>query len=239
MSSKTTAVDGLGMWRSWTRVFAQPESACWDLLDNCFDAATGSRSEGGDGDQHQHQGKVVLKEVRVQRASSSYLLVQNNSAQPVAPLSDVLTVYQSRKNKMGQPTSPDTPTPTTTIETEGLPLLTSPLPSLKKDAIGENGVGLKHGCAALSDCSLVITRNHQTVQVGVIAQALQSTAGVYLPHATFDYNDAAAALHSWLTLNPDIATCLQTALRLADPSLPSAVQALTGETDPCGTLANR
>ena len=37
--AKSTTVDGTGMWRSWTRVFAKPESACLDLLDNCFDAA--------------------------------------------------------------------------------------------------------------------------------------------------------------------------------------------------------
>jgi hypothetical protein len=227
-STKTTAVDGLGMWRSWTRVFAQPESACWDLLDNCFDAATNAGGTSGNEEEDQHQGKVILEEVSLVQSTTSYLCVQNNSAQPVAPLSDVLTIYQSQKNKSGQ-ASVYTPTPTT-IKTEqqqqASPLLPSPLSKFQKDSIGENGVGLKHGCAALSDCSLVITRNHQTVQVGVIAQALQSTAGVYLPHTTFDYNNATAAIQQWLTSNPDIATCLQTALQTRNPSLASTVEAV-------------
>lgn len=82
--NKHTAVDGQGMWRSWTRVFSKPESACLDLLDNCFDAALAPNFEG----------KVAMEEYLSGRA----ILIQNNSHKPIKKLDDALTVYKSSKN---------------------------------------------------------------------------------------------------------------------------------------------
>ena len=67
--SNSTAVDGLGMWRSWTRVFAKPESACLDLLDNCFDAALKKGFEG----------RVAMES---HGQSSNTISIQNNSKVP-------------------------------------------------------------------------------------------------------------------------------------------------------------
>ena len=213
----TTAVDGHGMWRSWTRVFRQPESAGWDLLDNCFDAAIGGGDDDDDADDDDFIGQVTLEEALVNNnndnsggtTTSSFLLIQNNSWKPIRGLKDVLTVYQSQKNA-----NITTTTGTTSFVSSSGPMVAQPHQThphtTRKDAIGENGVGLKHGCAALSDCSLVLTRNgcllsndnsdnnnNTTIdltadppvwELGVIAKDLQSTQGVYLPSTRWTTN---------------------------------------------------
>jgi hypothetical protein len=173
---KSTAVDGQGMWRSWTRVFARPESACLDLLDNCFDAALklGFRGRVEMSSRHTNGNEVWL---------SSTVTIQNNSESDIKPLEAALTVYKSSKNTAHDYDHDD------------------------KDAIGENGVGLKHGCATLSDCSMVLTRNHSTVEIGIIAKQLQSSSGVFLPSFTFDIQDPAelrSVVKRWLQMNPEI-----------------------------------
>jgi hypothetical protein len=175
LSLATTAVDGQGMWRAWTRVFERPESACLDLLDNCFDASL-----------HQgFHGRVVMKclqdevllaaststsssgSTSATMVSSSHsntvgISIINNSRNQIKDLEEALTVYKSSKSQ------------DSTQQQE-----------LVKVAIGENGVGLKHGCATLSDTSIVITKNNKTVQFGIIAKALQSSKGVFLPSFSF------------------------------------------------------
>lgn len=169
-ANKHTAVDGQGMWRSWTRVFAKPESACLDLLDNCFDAAL----------QPNFQGKVVL-----QSEGDSAISIRNNSSKPIKPLEAALTVYKSSKNSLQNTDNAQEQQQQQQDD---------------KEAIGENGVGLKQGCATLSDCSIVLTKNKRTVEVGIIAKSLQSTRGVYLPSFSFNIRDPS---------NPvDISTCL-------------------------------
>jgi hypothetical protein len=54
--------------------------------------------------------------------------------------------------------------------------------SSKKDAgsdtIGENGVGLKQSCAALSDLSFVLVKNgRDRFELGILAKALQRDDG--------------------------------------------------------------
>ena len=61
--------------------------------------------------------------------------------------------------------------------------------------IGENGVGLKQGCATLSDCSFVLSRNGSQYSFGVIAKTLQSPEGISLP--SFEFT---AASHSSSTV---------------------------------------
>ena len=45
--------------------------------------------------------------------------------------------------------------------------------------IGENGVGLKQGCATLSDLSFVLVKNGEEgfVELGIIAESLQLPEG--------------------------------------------------------------
>jgi len=64
------------------------------------------------------------------------------------------------------------------------------------DAIGENGVGVKQGCATLSNLSFVLSRNNYTFSIGVVAFALQKHSGIYLPSFEF-------------TWTPDIINTLQ------------------------------
>lgn len=53
------------------------------------------------------------------------------------------------------------------------------------DAIGENGVGVKQGCATLSDRSFILTRNKHEFSLGVVALELQKVTGIYLPSFKF------------------------------------------------------
>lgn len=73
------------MWRSWTRVFAKPESACLDLLDNCFDATL----------KPGFHGKVAMHSYSL---LSSTISIYNNSQTPIKRLEDAMTVYKSSKN---------------------------------------------------------------------------------------------------------------------------------------------
>jgi len=184
--TKGTAVDGQGMWRSWTRVFAKPESACLDLLDNCFDAALAPNFEG----------KVVMEECNVAGTAGS-LLIQNNSQNPVKKLKAALTVYKSSKNSHLAANNNE------------------------KDSIGENGVGLKQGCATLSDCSVVFTRNQNTVEIGVIAKQLQSSRGVHLPSCSFYLEETTIPfsqqqIKKWLSKDRAIFDCLKQAFGPGD-----------------------
>lgn len=56
--------------------------------------------------------------------------------------------------------------------------------------MGENGVGLKQACATLSDRSFVLVKNgsNSACELGIIAEDLQSTDGVYLPAFQFSNN---------------------------------------------------
>jgi hypothetical protein len=55
--------------------------------------------------------------------------------------------------------------------------------------IGENGVGLKQGCATLADLSFCLTRNNYAYGLGVIAASLQKEAGVCFPSFQFEIRD--------------------------------------------------
>ena len=57
---------------------------------------------------------------------------------------------------------------------------------LIKDAIGENGVGVKQASAALSDFNVVLTRKGMRFQVGFLAASVQKEEGVVIPSYTFD-----------------------------------------------------
>mmetsp|Transcript_24625 Transcript_24625/g.56444 ORF Transcript_24625/g.56444 Transcript_24625/m.56444 type:complete len:838 (+) Transcript_24625:149-2662(+) len=194
---KSTTVDGQGMWRSWARVFSKPESACFDLLDNCFDAVlrqNGEHAAAAANNEHHQQGKRKER-VELMALGDTALSIQNSSIRPIKPLETALTVYKSSKNSNSQEQNQQN----ATIH--------------EKDSIGENGVGLKQGAAALSDCSLVFTKNKNVLEIGIIAKALQSSSGVYLPSFTFVLYNPQEELHEvidkWLAKNPSIEGALE------------------------------
>lgn len=199
----TTTVDGQGMWRAWTRVFAKPESAALDLLDNCFDAAL----------RPDFHGKVSLE------SASSILFIRNNSQRPIKRLKDTLTVYKSSKNsEMSHNVFDTSNSGSSNTATNSEILRTEDDPSQQKDAIGENGVGLKHGCATLTDCSVIITRNSSTIEIGFICRQLQTSQGVYLPSFSFEATETTVEavklpIHDWLQKHGKVQETLATALR--------------------------
>jgi hypothetical protein len=217
VSNSTTTVDGQGMWRSWTRVFAKPESACLDLLDNCFDAAL----------KPNFHGKVSVESM------SSFLFIRNNSQKPIKKLEDALTVYKSSKNSELSHNQHESSSATAHsnrfhqhhqhISSNSGSLRTEDDPSTRKDAIGENGVGLKHGCATLSDCSVIVTRNKDVVEIGFICRQLQSTSGVYLPSFSFTVSKTASSeistqsltgpISEWLSNHRSVQEALESAFR--------------------------
>ena len=185
--SDMTAVDGHGMWVSWTRVFDQPRFAMLDLLDNCLDASLQKAN---------FDGRVVMK-----RLNPNGIIIMNNSAKPIKSLKEVLVVYaSSKRDKLGHDNQK------------------------KTDAIGENGVGLKHGCATLSDTNIVISRNYNTYGVGIIAKSLQTKEGVNLPSFEFTVEDDEDKepheieaelrhhLETIITMNPKIAECIEASI---------------------------
>lgn len=81
--------------------------------------------------------------------STTGLCMVNNSTQKMRPLVEVLRVYDSSKIDSGA------------------------------GDIGENGVGLKQGCATLSDLSFILSKNggNDEIELGIIAKSLQKKEG--------------------------------------------------------------
>mmetsp|Transcript_35313 Transcript_35313/g.105472 ORF Transcript_35313/g.105472 Transcript_35313/m.105472 type:complete len:897 (-) Transcript_35313:19-2709(-) len=93
----------------------------------------------------------------------------NNSSRPIKSLGRIMEVYSSSKGRA-----------------EHGAITEEHMHEDFAETIGENGVGLKQGCATLSDQSFVLMRNGNKLGLGVIAARLQSAAGVYLPHVDFE-----------------------------------------------------
>ncbi|KAL7468807.1 hypothetical protein ACHAXS_009042 [Conticribra weissflogii] len=177
---KTTRVDGIGIWRSWKRNFSTPLLALLDLIDNSLDAAIASQLElllgeeaatsGGPGGfvgrVHIHPDAYEAHahahhHLRQHPASASVVTgvcIVNNSHRKIRPLAKVLEVYNSSKIHSGA------------------------------GDIGENGVGLKQGCATLSKLSFVLVKSggNDNVELGIVAESLQRLEGCYLPAFQFD-----------------------------------------------------
>ena len=160
--NKLTRVDGIGLWRSWTRNFNTKTLALLDLIDNSLDAAINNGRNDND-DLHSFKGKVhVYPDVYYEspgggRATTTGLCIVNNSIKKIRPLKNVLEVYNSSKVNSGA------------------------------GDIGENGVGLKQGCATLSDLSFVLMKNgsDEQIELGIVAKKLQRLDGCYLPAFNF------------------------------------------------------
>ncbi|KAL3776369.1 hypothetical protein ACHAW5_004244 [Stephanodiscus triporus] len=195
-----TRVDGKGLWRSWRRNFKDKLLAVLDLVDNSLDAALGSGADGEEDDDDDSSDDDFVGRVHIYpddyvrppgmssssssaallpdhapsdattltaattpaaaattRPPPSGLCIVNNSRRPIRPLREVLEVYSSSKTTSGA------------------------------KEIGENGVGLKQGCATLSDLSFVLAKNgtERFVELGIIAESLQMAEGCYLPAFRF------------------------------------------------------
>ena len=101
------------------------------------------------------------------------ILLTNNSHRPIKPLKKVLEAYSSAK---GRGKDGD-------YHQEGK----------FAETIGENGVGLKQGCAALSNLSFVLIRrgdgDANKFSLGIIARRLQRPEGISIPSIEFVSDD--------------------------------------------------
>jgi hypothetical protein len=156
----TTVINGKGIWHSWTRNFATPLLALLDLLDNAFDAISLT-----------YPGRIFIlpdlcKDPLQQQAHSQ-------GTGGGKPKTTGLTLW----NNSITPIKP---------LSKVLEVYTS-LKGSSANSIGENGVGLKQGCATLSNLSFCIVKsNGNQYSLGIIAYQLQTDYGCSLPSFTFD-----------------------------------------------------
>jgi len=212
---RTTRVNGKGLWRSWKRNFKNKLQALLDLIDNSLDAAIQANGDGTD--RSSFKGRVhVFPDVHevfegTSRVSSttSGLCIVNNCMKKIRPLDKVLEVYDSSKVESGA------------------------------GDIGENGVGLKQGCATLSDLSFVLVKNgsNKNIELGIVAKALQKEQGCFLPAFNFSnlkdaespsLRDQMLSIFSQ-TSNDDVASCIAqygAASSGSDPNLVTGAERL-------------
>ncbi|GFH55572.1 hypothetical protein CTEN210_12048 [Chaetoceros tenuissimus] len=153
-SKKVSNIDGIGLWNSFTRSFKSPLMACFDLIDNVFDASSqfqGRLNIDVDVDEFEDDDHPL----KLDTTNGFYIL--NSCQHPVKPMTDVLTVFNSDKGSA-------------------------------RSQIGENGVGVKQGCATLSDINFVMSRNENVYSLGILARTLQKKTGPYIPSFDFQYD---------------------------------------------------
>lgn len=156
-SSGRTIINGCGIWNSWTRNFSSPLLALLDLFDNALDASTMHLS------QQQQINDINCGRIHVdadkdnsERKTTGIKMV-NSSVLPIKPLKEVFEVYGNNDTGMSS-----------------------------SSRIGENGVGLKQGCATLSDLSFCLVKNHgNQFSLGMLAWQLQTLQRFSLPSIQF------------------------------------------------------
>lgn len=177
---RTSLVDGVGLWNSWTRSFSTPAQAFWDLMDNAFDASCPE-----EGQVHVDPDNYTSPNCQNSGTNAIRGLVMLNTCKhAMEPLEKIMTAYQSSKN------------------------------SEQMDGhIGENGVGVKQGCATLSDLSFVLTRNedaYNTYGLGVVAKRLQQPEGLNLPFYEFSSQTSVkASIWSLCKQHPELRSVIK------------------------------
>ncbi|GFH55549.1 hypothetical protein CTEN210_12025 [Chaetoceros tenuissimus] len=161
-------IDGVQLWNSFARSFQSPVRACFDLIDNVFDAAPLSNGKLTiNVDEHEEEDSRN-QELQLENTNGIYIL--NNCQHPVKPMREVLTCFNNVERDNSQ--------------------------------IGEYGIGLKQGCASLSDISFVMSRNENVYSLGILARNLQTPTGVCLPSFEFQFDPTIDTdLHKFLMKN--------------------------------------
>jgi len=210
-----TRVNGIGQWNAWTRNFNSPHLALLDLFDNSIDAAmkpakrnedaamtdhqpSGNDSDDSDDEEEEEEDEEYRGRIEVEAdwwnqstfgdddesdgGDDDYddvdgepletitgIVLTNNSHRPIKPLEKILEAYSSAKGR----------------EEHGEDHQEGEF----AETIGENGVGLKQGCAVLSDLSFVLIRRgddeENKFSLGFIAKRLQRPEGISLPSVEF------------------------------------------------------
>lgn len=183
-----TVINGRGIWNSWTRNFSTPLLALLDLLDNSFDA-TSLTNPGRIYVLPDVINTEVDKDEQMDRFSSS------SSEERITGL----TIW----NNSIKPIKP---------LHKILEVYTSQK-GAHAESIGENGVGLKQGCATLSNLSFCIVKSHKTrYSMGVIAYQLQTSKGCSLPAFAFESTNIEdlrrEMIHKFTNDYPSVGNCI-------------------------------
>ncbi len=172
----SVTVDGAGLWANFTRTFRTPIEALLDILDNGVDAAFGD-IRGHDGGAGGFKGKIRIDEdcfdpeslaVSVRVGNDEYGHDQNGN--PVGymishglnadvPVQSGIVITNNSSSKI-----------------KNINDILTVFKSSKGDAsesIGQNGVGLKQGCAAIADLSFILIKNGAELSLGLVAKDLQ------------------------------------------------------------------
>lgn len=174
-----TRVNGIGLWNSWTRNFQTPLQALLDLLDNSFDASISKESQKTKSKKKNHKSNGAMKE---DKFSKSFVFEGKI---------DVSTLQYKEAEKSGIIITNNSEVPIKPL-VEILEVYRS-TKGKQSESVGENGVGLKQGCATLSDLSFVISRKNEIIEIGVIASSLQEEEGIRLPSFKIDYTHTSSA----------------------------------------------
>lgn len=159
-SSVRGIVNGKGMWKSWTRSFDTPMLALLDLFDNAVDAS------------------LTLLEGNQEFASAA-------SAHPQTKPCIQVQADDLRGNKNGIFIRNSCAHPIPPLK-QVLEIYKS---SKENSSIGENGIGIKHACASLSQLSFVFTKTVHNYGMGLLMEILQKEEGPVLPSKEFNISD--------------------------------------------------
>lgn len=192
---KPSTTCGKGLWDLWTRNFKSPLMALLDLIDNSVDAAL--LQEGRKSDM---KGRVqIYRDVykHDQQTYTTGLCIRNNSMDKIRPLDEALShLYSSEKghsaNSIGEKLVSITRSRLNFKPNKAFPqsyLLTFFSFVILCIAYSFSGVGLKQAAASLGDLTFVLVKNgsNKDLELGIIAKALQSEVGYFLP--CFKFNE--------------------------------------------------
>jgi hypothetical protein len=194
-TTTTTVVNGIGLWNNFARSFQTSLLAFLDLLDNAIDSV--------DMDAH-----------RVAATAAFETAGDNAAAQPQQPLAYVDIDGERDGISLINTCAREIPSMRQILELYSSNKIDTPL-------IGENGIGLKQGCACLSDLSFICTKSQwssssdatqpeSTFQLGIIAKCLQSETQVLLPSLQFtSANTIREELIEWVQDNDDVRLAVQ------------------------------
>lgn len=217
-SKPTTCVNGIGMFDSWKRNFKSPFYAMLDIIDNAIDA-------GFDEDQLvSFDGRVDIHENFIPNplALAPDHVLSSNGMGANAIRREKKKMEEKRSELIIVNNSIGAICPLDEI----LEIHRSAKGSLS-ESIGENGVGLKQGCASLSDLSFVLTHNKGDLSFGVIARSLQHEEGCYLPSFKLDSSKDVKINLTELLSRKDLAGVAECVTEYGFGSLEEGIKMLT------------
>ena len=203
-SLQFTRVDGKGLWRSWKRNFKNKLLALLDLIDNSLDASiiTGNTNRDKIHDDNDEMGENGSRNTRSNFVGRVHIYpddvgIEHTVLPNTATSSSTILTAAAAANDTTTTTTATMPTPSSpSSSTNGLCIINNSFHPIRPlvqvlevynsskihsgaHDIGENGVGLKQGCATLSDLSFVLVKNgvEGFVELGIIAESLQMPEG--------------------------------------------------------------